>query len=231
MKIETQQVLGVRGTPSEPARTGRWRVTLILIATTIAAILGLYWQTAQTMVATWLGTDTFAHGVLIVPITLALIWRKRAEVAAISPEPHYLGFVLLIGAGFAWLVGVAGQVLVLQQYAMTAMIPAAVIAIAGSGVARALAFPLAYLLFAVPAGDAFVPRLMDWRADFNVGALRLTGIPVYREGNLFTIPSGRWSIVEACSGLRYLIASVTIGTLFAYLNYRRLWKQARSPGR
>ncbi|MFZ2294211.1 MAG: exosortase C-terminal domain/associated protein EpsI, partial [Polaromonas sp.] len=33
------------------------------------------------------------------------------------------------------------------------------------------------------------------------------------------IPSGNWSVVEACSGVRYLIASITVGTLFSYLNY------------
>jgi EpsI family protein len=49
---------------------------------------------------------------------------------------------------------------------------------------------------------------------------------VYREGNVFAIPTGMWSVVEACSGLRYLIASVTVGALFAYLNYQRAWKRA-----
>ena len=34
------------------------------------------------------------------------------------------------------------------------------------------------------------------------------------------IPSGTWSVVEACSGVRYLMASFMVGTLFAYLNYR-----------
>ncbi|MDP1532108.1 MAG: EpsI family protein, partial [Rubrivivax sp.] len=42
---------------------------------------------------------------------------------------------------------------------------------------------------------------------------------VYREGLQFIIPSGKWSVVEACSGVRYLIASFMVGTLFAYLNY------------
>jgi len=105
------------------------------------------------------------------------------------------------------------------------MIPALVLALAGRDVARALAFPLAFLLLAVPVGDAFIPRLMDWTADFTVATLRLTGIPVYREGTSFSIPSGNWSVVEACSGLRYLIASVTVGVLYAYLNYRKLWKR------
>jgi EpsI family protein len=46
------------------------------------------------------------------------------------------------------------------------------------------------------------------------------------EGTYFAIPSGQWSVVEACSGLRYLIASITVGALYAYLTYTRLWKQA-----
>ncbi|HRE15869.1 MAG TPA: EpsI family protein, partial [Rhodocyclaceae bacterium] len=83
-------------------------------------------------------------------------------------------------------------------------------------------FPLAFLLLAVPFGDFMMPILMDWTAKFTVLGLRLTGIPVYQEGLHFVIPSGNWSVVEACSGVRYLIASFTVGTLFAYLNYTSL---------
>ena len=61
-------------------------------------------------------------------------------------------------------------------------------------------------------------------ADFTVAALRASGIPVYREGLQFVIPSGSWSVVEACSGIRYLMASFMVGSLFAYLNYRS-WRR------
>jgi exosortase len=57
--------------------------------------------------------------------------------------------------------------------------------------------------------------------------LALSGIPVHAEGLRFVIPTGSWSVVEACSGVRYLIASVTVGTLFAYLTYRSL---SAAPG-
>jgi exosortase/archaeosortase family protein len=70
-----------------------------------------------------------------------------------------------------------------------------------------------------------MPQLMEWTADFTVLALRLTGIPVYREGQNFNIPTGNWSVVEACSGVRYLIASVVIGTLYAYLTYRSMMRR------
>ena len=54
---------------------------------------------------------------------------------------------------------------------------------------RALLFPLAYLLFAVPAGDALIPHLMRMDADFVVGDCR-DRHPVYREADRLSISSG-----------------------------------------
>jgi EpsI family protein len=83
-----------------------------------------------------------------------------------------------------------------------------------------LTFPLAFLFFMVPIGDFLLPVLMEATANFTISAVQLSGVPVYREGLQFVIPTGSWSVVEACSGVRYLIASFMVGTLFAYLNYR-----------
>lgn len=55
--------------------------------------------------------------------------------------------------------------------------------------------------------------------------LRLSGLSVYREGHFFTLTSGSWSVVDACSGISYLIASITLGFVFAYLNYVSYWKR------
>jgi exosortase A len=210
--------------PTVGAHSG-WQITLPLVVLVCIGIVAMYWATAESMVGIWARSETFQHAFLILPISLFLIWTKRREVARLAPAPDYLGFALVAGAGLVWLIAAAGQVQVVQQYALVAMIPAAVIALAGREVAWALAFPLAFLLLAVPIGEALISPLMDWTADFTVAALQLTGIPVYREGNFFTIPSGQWSVVEGCSGLRYLIASITVGVLYAYLSYRKPWKR------
>lgn len=222
MKLETERVLAQ---PLAAAHPG-WRAAGPALAGCIALILAIYWPTVDSIVSIWERSETFAHGYLIVPITLWLVWLKRREIARLAPVRDYLGLLFLAGAAAAWLAASAGQVQVVQQYALALMIPAAVVALAGRRIAAALAFPLAFLLLGVPVGEALIPPLMAWTADFTVAALQLTGIPVYREGLFFTIPSGNWSVVEACSGLRYLIASVTVGLLFAYLNYRKLWKRA-----
>ena len=113
-----------------------------------------------------------------------------------------------------------------RQFALAFMLQAAIVTVLGTRVARAAFFPLAFLLFAVPFGEIFVPTLIDWTADFTVSALRWSGVPVYREANLFLIPSGAWSVVEACSGIRYLIASVMIGTIYAAVAYRSTRRRA-----
>jgi EpsI family protein len=47
-------------------------------------------------------------------------------------------------------------------------------------------------------------------------------VPVFREGNSFIIPSGQWSVVEECSGIRYLMASASAGSVFGHLYMRSL---------
>lgn len=197
-----------------------WRYGALLVVALLAWLVAWYWETAETMVGTWSRSDTFAHGFVILPISAWLVWRSRASLAALEPSPRLGVLALLALAGFGWLVAEMASVNAAQQFAFVLMIPLLVWAVLGTAVARALAFPLGFLLFAVPFGDFLEPLLMEHTADFTVAALRLTGIPVYREGLFFMVPSGSWSIVEACSGLRYLIASVTLGVLYAYLTYR-----------
>ncbi|OIP15637.1 MAG: exosortase A [Comamonadaceae bacterium CG_4_9_14_3_um_filter_60_33] len=182
----------------------------------------LFWfrDTASAIVRIWLQSDTFTHGFLVVPIVLWLVWRKRATLAPLQPRPNAWAVVLLALVAFAWLLGDLVAVNALTQLAFVAMLVLLVPAIFGLAVTQAIAFPLAFMFFAVPIGAFAMPQLMSWTADFTIMALRWSGIPVYREGLQFVIPSGNWSVVEACSGVRYLIASVTVGTLFAYLNYQ-----------
>lgn len=211
---------------SVPAANRDWLLSTVLAVGAIIWLLAWYGATTWSTVSIWVRSETFAHGFLIFPVSAYLIWRKRRELAAFSPEPDYRVLPLLAAFGFSWLLADLAGVLVVQQYSLVIMIPLLVWLILGKRVAGLLAFPLSFLLFAVPVGDFLLQPLMAYTADFTVLALQLTGIPVYRDGLFFTIPSGQWSVVEACSGLRYLIASVTLGWLYAYLTYRSIWRRA-----
>jgi exosortase A len=205
--------------PATAPRIG-WGLPAGVTTGVLLLLAGIFWPTFHSMTEIWERSETFAHGYLIFPISIWLIWRKRDELARIRPRPDLRGLLLLAGAGAVWLLADAGSVNVVAQYAFVAMLVAAVWTLLGEAFVRAAFFPLMFLFFAVPMGEFLIHPLMGVTADFTVSMLRATGIPVYREGTFFSIPSGNWSVVEGCSGLRYLIASVTLGVLYAYLTYR-----------
>ncbi|MHB1175904.1 MAG: exosortase A [Sulfuriferula sp.] len=200
----------VRGWPAAAAITIAAVITLLLI----------FYSTSASTVAIWERSETYTHGFLIFPISAWLIWRRRSELACLAYQPEWRGLILLLLLSAGWLFAHSGGVLVGEQLMLVAMLPAAVWTILGSRAVWAMAFPLAFLLLAVPMGEALIPHLMVFTANFTVKALQLTGMPVYQEGTFFTTPTGQWSVVEGCSGLRYLIASFTLGCLYAYLTYR-----------
>ena len=221
----TPVAIGTASVPaSAPAR--RWVLPLSVFAIGFVVLCALYFETVLDLWEGWGRTGTFAHGYFIFPISAWLVWRLRDRLAVVAPKAQPLALLPLAGCGLLWLAGHSAGVHATEQYAFVAMFPCLVWAVFGNDVTRRILYPLAFLFFAVPAGDFLMPVLMDHTADFTVSALRFSGVPVYREGNFFSIPSGNWSVVEACSGLRYLIASITLGVLFAYLNYRAAWRRA-----
>ncbi len=204
---------------------GGSRILTVAVAF-LAVLTAIFHETLWSMVQIWERSETFAHGFLIAPIAAYLIWDKRAQLRATPAAPEYKGLLLLAALGFGWMVANVAGVLVVEQLAVVAMIPAGLLTLFGRRFVYVIVFPLAFLVLAVPMGEDLIPPLMNLTADFTVGLLRLTGIPVYREGTFFTIPSGNWSVVEGCSGLRYLIASVVGGVLYAHLTYRTMRKRA-----
>lgn len=204
----------------------RWRLPLIGLALVWLVLGGLYADTVKAMVGTWNASDTFAHAFLVPPISAWLVWRRREALAALVPQPQPWMLVGVLAFACMWLLSDLVVVNAGAQFAWVAMLVLSVPALLGLRVAQVILFPLMFLFFAVPMGEFMLDPMMQWTADFTVTALQFTGIPVYREGLQFVIPSGRWSVVEACSGVRYLIASFMVGTLFAYLNYNSWQRRA-----
>lgn len=185
----------------------------------LALLLALFRGTASSMAGIWMRSDTYAHASLVPPITIWLAWRQRGALTGLAPRAEPLWLLPMALSCLLWILGELASVNAASQFALIALVVLSVPAVFGTAVAWAMAFPLAFLFFCVPVGEFLTATMIDRTADFTVAAIKLSGIPVYREGNQFVIPSGNWSVVEACSGVRYLIASFMVGTLFAYLNY------------
>ncbi len=205
-----------------PGAPAAWRTAIPALVLLLGSVFALYWDTFLAMVNIWHRSETFTHGFLVLPIVLWLVWRRRDALAARTPSASALILLPLLAMALMWLLGDLVGVNSVTQLAFVAMLALCVPAILGMPFAMAIAFPLGFLFFAVPIGEFLLPTMIDRTADFVVVALRASGIPVLRDGRNFVIPSGSWAVVEACSGVRYLIASLTVGTLYAYLNYQSM---------
>jgi exosortase A len=197
---------------------------MLLLIAFLISIVAFFWDTFAAMAAVWSNSENFSHGWLIAPISLWLIWQQRNALKSIRWEVSIWGLFALAICAAMWLSGELARVSVVKQIAAVLAIPSAVLLFAGWGVFRVLQFPLLFLITMVPGGEGLTPMLMEHTASVLVWAVQATGIPIYREGMHFSLPTGRWSVVEACSGLRYVIAASILALLFVYLNFSS-WKR------
>lgn len=195
---------------------GHWRMPLGRLALAWLALLLLTANDWIAMAGQWWDSSTYNHILFVPPILGWLVWVRRKELAQLEPVGWWPGLVLLGGAMFVWLLGsVAGVNLVSQLGAVLAL-QSALLAMLGPRIGAGLLFPLAYMLFLVPFGDEMVPALQMVTAKITVWLVHLSGVPAEIEGVFIDTPVGLFEVAEACSGVKFLVAMVALGTLVAH---------------
>ncbi len=205
---------------SRPASIA-WRVPILLTVATIGLVLAFHAPTLRSMVAIWAHNASFAHGFFVAPMAAFLAWTNRRRLALLEPAPSRSGIGLAALSGLAWVLAHGVGVQVGEQAALVAMVLGVVWGLLGTRVARATAFPLGFLFFAVPFGESLFPILIHVTAKMAVLSLALVGIPVALEGNYIRLPGAEWVVSETCSGLRFLLVILTVGSVYAYLTYSK----------
>ena len=83
-----------------------------------------------------------------------------------------------------------------------------------------IVFPAAFLIFIFPFWGILVPILQNISVAAVTFMMSFSGVPTYVEAEVITIPAGVFEIAGGCSGLRYVIVSLAISSLFIFLNIR-----------
>jgi len=182
-------------------------------------------DTIKLLVEKWSNSGTYAHGFIILPIVLYLIWEKRQILKTKALEPAPIALIPIIICIYAWYIGEQNQILILQQFSLVTLSISLVLGFCGFKVFKTLLFPLMYLYFAIPFGNFLVVELQNITAFFAVQGLELSGITVYTEGWLITTTRGQFEVAAACSGIRYLIASIALGVLYAHFAFSTIWRK------
>jgi len=145
---------------------------------------------------------------------------KRAAI-----RPSWWGLPVMLLGTASLLVGRLGVELTSMRAAYVLTLIGIVLLTLGWQVFKVISFPLLFLFLMIPLPQSLVNviafPLQLIAADVAVQALYLLEIPALREGNIIHLANTQLFVAEACSGLRSLMALLTLGVIFAYFFRRR----------
>lgn len=202
-----------------------WRRALAITSLLLGAILWFYRDTALYLVSIWnqIEEGEYGHGYLVLGIAAFLIYKQRERLASLTPVTSLWGLAVLLTLSVLWLLGALADVMVIQATALVLVPIGLVLTVLGWPVTQRLLVPLGFILFAVPVWSVLSPPLQILTQEIVYAAVRALGVPALAREHVIVLPAGELAIEEACSGLRYLLAALTLGVLYAYLNYGTLW--------
>jgi exosortase len=206
----------------------------------LAASLGLLWFVCcRSLSAEWSFNEQYNYGWFVpffVAYLLWLRWEDRPEPEVGSQQSavgKIIAISLIVGASIILLplrvfeIGSADwRPLGWVHMAAAVTITLSIIYLAGGPRwLRHFSFPVLFFFVAVPwpspIETPIVQALMRGIAASAAELLALFGIPAEVQGNLIRLPTGMVGVNEACSGVRSLQTSLTIGLLFGELKRLR----------
>lgn len=203
---------------------------LIFSSILMVALLGyMYAESLAYLVSRWLGTEDYSHGIFVPFISGYLIWQSRHHLSKISKEKSWWGLAVMALGLVLYVVGELSTLFVVLHVSLWVVLVGLAIALLGIRGAKAIAFPLGYLLTAIPLPTFFYASLSSklqlWSSSLGVGCLQLVGVMAFREGNVIDLGPVQLQVVEACSGIRYLFPLTSLALLCAYLFKDTMWKR------
>jgi exosortase A len=197
-----------------------WRTPLAQLALAWAGLAVLTWRDWAEMAWQWWNASNCNHILLIPPILAWLVKLRWPELVKLRPEAWWPGLASLAAGLLAWTLGTAASINLVAQLGAVMLLQAAVAVLLGPRIVAGLLFPLAYMVFLVPFGDEIVPPLQHVTAQMAVALTQASGVPASLSDVFIDTPVGRFEVAEACSGVKFLIAMIALGTLVAHLCFR-----------
>lgn len=204
--------------------SGPWRTPLAWLAAGAAALIAVTAQAWGAMLHQWWNIDTYNH-LLLVPLIIAwLVALKEEDLARLVPQPFAPGLIAVAAALGVWRVGEGLGINLVAQAGAVGALQAAAVTVLGLRIGLLLALPLGMACFLVPFGDEIIPPLQAVTAEIAIALTHASGVPARIEGINIHTPAGLFIVAEACSGVKFLVAMVTIGVLVVFTRFA-VWRR------
>ena len=153
--------------------------------------------------------------------SLYVVWKEREKLVDSVRDPSWVGAVAAIPFLFLGFLGTRGIQVRLEIVAFAGLLLTLPWAFFGSGMAKCIVFPVAFLLFCVPMAsflDIITVHLRIFATGTAEAILHGAGVDVVRTGTMLSTSGGAFAIdvADPCSGLRSIFALMALTAGYAY---------------
>ncbi len=199
-------------------------------------LVAVYFQTIKTtLIHRWISDGTWSYGWLVPLFSLYFLSHRRDMLRRSAVRPTYAGLVVLLASLACYLLTIwVYHYSYPRALTLVGCIVGLTLFLGGWGVLRAAWFPIVFLIFAIPLPQGiYVGLTMPLqRLASLVTASVLSMLPnVYAEVSGVVVDytygsvSGHLNVEQACSGMRSMMAIITLGVAAAYLGDRPRWQR------
>ncbi len=167
----------------------------------------------------WQSAD-FSHAYFILPISLYIIWSKKAALHK-STDWHFAGTLPFVLGLLLYVYAAVNAFMFLEAAAFVLVFWGILRLCFTQDSFSLLVFPIAYLVFLIPPPSI----LIDWitfplkqiAAQGSYAVLNVMHIPVELYGVILKVADHELFIADACSGFRSIVTLMSLSAVWVYV--------------
>jgi exosortase len=195
----------------------------------VVTLIFLYFRVVALLIEQWVHDPDYSHGFLVPVLALWILWQQWPRLVELPTAPSWWGVVIVLAAMGLLVLGTLGAENFASRVSFLVVIVGLVIHFYGWSHFRAALFAwvVLFLMIPLPAiiANRIVLPLQFLSSGLATGFMDFCGILVYREGNIIFLPSITLEVAEACSGIRSLMAMITLAVAYGYLLESKPWRR------
>ena len=235
--------MSTTGSPAiEPARSwgelipplARVRIGIIAVLMAFA-----YWGPIRyALIKRWLNDGNWSHGWLVPLFSLYFLAMRWDKLRRVRPHPSYVGGAILLLSLTGYFVSAWWWSMTYPQaVSIVSSIFGVTLLLGGWSVMRIAWFPILFLMLAIPLPKGIYVQLTqplrEWASSAAAAIMPVFASGLHTEAQAVVIDYymaqngvyGQLNVEEACSGMRLMMAFVTLGIAMAYLGSRPAWQR------
>lgn len=193
-----------------------------------SALVWLYWPVITQTINQVATDEDFSFGLLLPAVSAYIVYLKWPKIRRQSWRPSWWGLTLIFAGIVLDIFGELIAIFYLPPVSFLVMLVGVLWLLAGWNLVRLVLFPIFLLFLMIPLPSLLVQqvtfKLQLISSRLAAEILWLLGIPVFLAGNVLDLGVRQLQVVNACSGLRYILSLFALGVIFCYFYQRRLWK-------